>query len=320
MAGSAKAKKTRKLKRQEALLEEIRTLLAELDTLGPSLSKLASKKTREALYELYSEVLSSASRLDPVREPTTWFDPADPYTAGRLVAVALLAQPRVPLDLISRSYGAGVYAIYYTGDHPVYAPISGTETPIYVGKADPTSGTAKIPREQGQTLFGRLSDHRKVIRTVEKWAASQLLSPPEHPLHIADFECRRLVTATNAQTYAESHLISLFEPIWNKETRICWGISMHGDTEGRNNSRPPWHVLHRGVAWAMAAKRTDSRPIEQIVDDIAAHFAKRPAFASEEEIIDRFLKAFTQDPLVSTAPVEDGNGDEAPDEPEDPEA
>ena len=292
----------KKQKRQDLLLGEMQASLATLGELGPSLSKPAAKKIREALYDLQEEVAKAAAGLDPVREPTGWFDPADPSTAGRLVAVALLAQPRVPLDLISKSYGAGVYAIYYKGDHPVYTPISGTETPIYVGKADPSSGTAKIPREQGQTLYGRLADHRKVIRTVERWAGSKNLEPPEHPLHIADFECRRLVTATNAQTYAESHLIRLFAPVWNKETRICWGISMHGDTEGRNNTRPPWHVLHRGVSWAMAEKRLDSRPLSQVVEDIARHFDERLVFHSEQAIIDRFLNAFAQDPLTGSPP------------------
>jgi Eco29kI restriction endonuclease len=297
------------------LLDEMLTTLSLLGELRESLSKPAAKKTREALYKLREEIARAAAALDPVREPTSWFDPANPYTAGRLVAVALLAQPRVPLDLISRSYGAGVYAIYYKGDHRAYAPISGTETPIYVGKADPSSGTASGPREQGQTLYGRLADHRKVIRAVERWANGKILEPPEHPLRITDFECRRLVTATNAQTYAESHLINLFEPVWNKETRICWGISMHGDTEGRNNTRPPWHVLHRGVSWAMADKRLDSRPLAQIVDDIGKHFGEKPRFASEEQIIEQFLKAFAQDPMTSSTPPadDDVNPDDAPD-------
>ena len=185
----------RKPKKHELLLDQMLATLFSLGELRESLSKPAAKKTREALYSLRKK---AAAALDPVREPTGWFDPANPYTAGRLVAVALLAQPRVPLDLISRSYD-GVYAIYYKGDHPIYASISGTETPIYVGKADPSSGTASSPREQGQTLYGRLADHRKVLRTVERWGQGKNYEPPEHPIRIADFECRRLVTATNAQ-------------------------------------------------------------------------------------------------------------------------
>ena len=54
-------------------------------------------------------------------------------------------------------WGSGVYAIYYCGKtEPAYAPLSGTETPIYVGKADPTDAFADSIEAQGQTLFRRL--------------------------------------------------------------------------------------------------------------------------------------------------------------------
>jgi hypothetical protein len=296
------AKKPKSPPRQISLVEDIRSAIHEIETLAPSLSKVAAKKTRELLGEVQGDVSRAVASLDPVKEPDSWFDPADPNTAGRLVAAALLAQPRVPLDLVPRSYGAGVYAIYYIGDHPVYAPIAGTETPVYVGKADPASASAMTPREQGQKLYGRLADHRKMIRTVEGYAVANGLP---NPLHIADFECRRLVTATNAQMFAERHLISLFKPIWNSETRICWGISKHGDTEGRSNDRSPWDVLHPGRKWAMAEKLADSRPVERILEDMATHFAANPAFKDRDEIIERFLDAFAQDPMTAADPVTD---------------
>lgn len=288
--------------RQSELLEHIRQALDEVESLGPSLSKPAMKHTRAMLGALRAQLDKTVSSLDPVREPTSWFDPADPDTAGRLVAAALLAQPRVPLDLVPRSYGAGVYAIYYNGDHPVYAPISKSESPVYVGKADPASPSAKNPREQGEKLFGRLADHRKMIRTVEAYAIEKSLPTP---LKIADFECRRLVTATNAQLFAERHLITLFVPVWNSDTKVCWGISKHGDTEGRNNDRSPWDVLHPGRKWAMAEKLQDSRPVNRIVDDVAAHFAANPAYSDRDEIIERFMESFAQDPMAASAPVTD---------------
>jgi len=288
--------------RQIELVADIRAAVREIESLAPTLSKVASKRTREMLQDLLVEVDRASSSLDPVKEPAGWFDPADPYTAGRLVATALLAQPRVSLELISRSYGAGVYAIYYKGDHPVYAPISGSETPIYVGKADPASGSAKTPREQGQKLYGRLADHRKMIRTVSQYALNEKL---EHALRIEDFECRRLVTATNAQMFAERHLIDLFQPLWNSDTKVCWGISKHGDTEGRNNDRSPWDVLHPGRKWAMAEKLDDSRPLERILRDVSAHLEAVPAFRDRDEIIERFLDAFAQNPMASEVSVID---------------
>ncbi|WP_114945893.1 Eco29kI family restriction endonuclease [Microvirga calopogonii] len=296
------ARKPKTPSRQVSLVEDIRSAIHEIEALGPSLSKVAAKRTRELLGEVKHDVGRAVASLDPVKEPTSWFDPADQNTAGRLVAAALLAQPRVPLDLVPRTYGAGVYAIYYIGDHPTYAPIAGTETPIYVGKADPASHSAMTPREQGQKLYGRLADHRKMIRTVEGYAVEKGLP---NPLHIADFECRRLVTATNAQMYAERHLISLFQPVWNSDTKICWGISKHGDTEGRSNDRSPWDVLHPGRKWAMAEKLKDSRSVEQILDDLKSHFAENTPFKDRDHVIELFLEAFAQDPMTATAPVTD---------------
>ena len=142
------------------------------------------------------------------------------------MVLALLAQDRVPLRELRPTYGSGVYAIYYVGTHPAYAEIAGTETPIYVGKADPNEPRAATPREQGVRLFGRLADHRGAIREVEIYAkenAAPILSA-RRTSNVADLVC-----ATNAQLVAERHLIDVFKPAWNSETRICFGISKHGD-------------------------------------------------------------------------------------------
>lgn len=292
----------------EAILGEIRATLEKVDSL--ILTKSGTKKLRLALIEATRDVETVVAALDPVKEPKVWFDPADPVTAGRLVAAALIAQPRVPMELVQPAYGAGVYAIYYKGDHPAYAPIAGTETPIYVGKADPASAGAVTPREQGPKLSARLAEHRKTIRKVEHYAAATILPDPLRPIRIADFECRRLVTATNAQMYAERHLIDLFKPVWNSDTRLCWGLSMHGDTTGRNNSRPPWHVLHPGVSWALRDNIEDSRPAVEILTALAVHFAENPAFDSADHIIETFLLAFRQDPMAAVSPIGDDSLEE----------
>jgi len=99
--------------------------------------------------------------------PRASFDPADPKAIGREVSIALLAPKMVPLEEVKPAYGAGVYAIYYNGDHPLYASIAGTETPIYVGKGNPAKDDASDSREQGDKLTGR---HAKTIRTAEGYA------------------------------------------------------------------------------------------------------------------------------------------------------
>ena len=69
---------------------------------------------------------------DPIATPRASFDPSDPKIIGRMVAIALLAQPRVPLSSIKPTYGSGVYAIYYEGTHPLYVGISGTERQLCI--------------------------------------------------------------------------------------------------------------------------------------------------------------------------------------------
>lgn len=294
----------------QSVLEEMRERLARLRELLPSLSKPAAKKAMAELLSIVGDIESARADLDPIKDPGTSFDPADPDTAGRLVALALIAQDRVPLGRVARTYGSGVYAIYYRGDHPLYATVSGTETPIYVGKADPDSPNARTPREQGPRLFGRLKDHRRMIETVGAYAEREALP---HPLRLDDFEARRLVCATNAQLVAEKHLIAMFRPIWNNEIGICWGISKHGDAATtRANKRSPWDVMHPGRAWAMAESLDDKASPEDIERRIAEHFAQNQPYRDTVHIVHDFLAAFVQHAAMS--PEEPADNDDTGDD------
>lgn len=292
-----------RLRPEQTVIVELREQLARLREILPTLSRPAATKTMAELLALTGEIEEARSNLDPIKEPGASFDPANPDTAGRLVALALVAQDRVPLARIARTYGSGVYAIYYHGDHPAYAAVSGTETPIYVGKADPKSADARTSREQGPQLYGRLADHRRMIKTVGDYAAAQGLP---HPLKVDDFTCHRLVCATNAQLVAERHLIGTFRPIWNNEMGICWGISKHGDAATtRANKRSPWDVMHPGRSWAMAESLEDKMSPDVITARIAEHFAANPPHRSRARIVRGFLSAFVQNAAMTPAEVVD---------------
>ncbi|MFM0113923.1 Eco29kI family restriction endonuclease [Paraburkholderia nemoris] len=220
--------------------------------------------------------------LDTVRLPKAIFDPSSPKVVGRFVAMAMLAQDRVPLDSIERFYGAGVYALYYKGSHPAYTRLSNVDHPIYVGKADPAMQSAKTPVDQGEKLATRLNDHR---RSIERGA----------DIHPSEFDCRYLVVASGWQEAAESHLIHLYRPVWNSETGICFGIGKHGDSAGvRANLRSPWDTMHPGRTWASDARLQDSRNKAQIVDDIAAHLENFPPLSTRDEALDLLLKEMSQ--------------------------
>ena len=199
--------------------------------------------------------------------------------------LVLLAQPRVPLADTQKSYGSGIYALYYRGPFVHYAPIRGSETPIYVGKAEPERPTAETPASQGIRLSRRLQDHKGTIQGVES----------EGTLLLADFEQRSLVIQSGWQSAAEEYLIGLFRPIWNKETKICYGFGKHGDAaETRTNKRSPWDTLHPGRAWANHPKLSDARTQQQIVQNLRRHFDSTPVYQNLNEIVDIFMRDFRQ--------------------------
>jgi len=277
---------------EQTVIEELRERLTVLRGMLPTLTRPAANKAMTELLAIMGEIESTRADLDPIKDPGASFDPTNPETAGRLVALALIAQDKVPLARIARTYGSGVYAIYYQGDHPAYAAVTRTETPIYVGKADPKMPDARTSREQGPQLYGRLADHRRMIKTVGEYASKNSLP---HPLKIDDFLCRRLVCATNAQLVAERHLIGTFKPIWNNEVGICWGISKHGDAaKTRANKRSPWDVMHPGRAWAMAESLEDKMSPDVIVERITEHFDVHRPYHNRVRIVRQFLATFTQ--------------------------
>ncbi|WP_160118243.1 Eco29kI family restriction endonuclease [Pannonibacter phragmitetus] len=212
--------------------------------------------------------------IDPVQLPLSFFDPTEPSLIGRFISIALVAQPRQRLEDLKGFYGAGVYALYYVGDFTPYAPVSRTETPIYVGKADP-EGNPKSPVDQGTKLFDRLKEHRKSIRKVEGIDSNH-------------FECRYLAVQSGYQAAAERHLISLFKPLWNNETKILFGIGKHGDSaETRTNNKSPWDTLHPGREWAKGNPEAVSR--DAIVARVERHFTTATVFATVDSVLEAFL-------------------------------
>lgn len=229
---------------------------------------LHKRRSIRAQLELVVHRLAAISgSLDDVRQPKHVFDPTSPKVVGEIVAHTLLLQDKEKLrDVIKQPfYGAGVYAIYYGGDFKAYQPISGKDHPIYVGKADPATLHALTPEDQGARLFRRLRDHYKSLASAEN-------------LSLGDFDCRYLVVRSAWVETAEDLLIDSFKPIWNNETKICYGFGKHGDNaETRANERSPWDTLHPGRPWAKSEKNTPNRrSLERILSDIAAHFKKHP--------------------------------------------
>ena len=267
-------------------LARLRNEVSSLDAASRGqISDPARRAAEKELADVIARAEKLQRRLDPTAHPAFVLDPGKPTVVARLIALVLLAQLRVPLADTQKSYGSGIYALYYRGPFVHYAPISGSETPIYVGKAEPERPTAETPASQGIRLSRRLQDHKGTIQAVES----------EGTLLLADFEQRSLVIQSGWQSAAEEYLIGLFGPIWNKETKICYGFGKHGDAaETRANKRSPWDTLHPGRRWAHHAKLSDAHPQHEIVQGLRQHFDNTRVYQNLAEIVDIFMGDFRQ--------------------------
>jgi hypothetical protein len=265
-----------------SLLSELRTLTERISAAEAGDDPRTIKKIRVGLEQVTSQLKSVTTKLDPILRPESIFDPTDPNTSRRVVALTLVAQTKHPLAKIPEFYGAGVYAIYYRGDFAPYAALKDRDHPIYVGKADPDNPSAKDAISQGTRLSARLNEHARSIRRATT------------TLNINDFECRFLIVQTGFQKSAEDYLINFFKPIWNSETKICFGLGKHGDSsETRVNKRSPWDTMHPGREWADATAENQKSP-ETIIEQITAHLAKHQPYADIQEIFARFTEDMHQ--------------------------
>lgn len=176
---------------------------------------------------------------------TKHFDPLDYDNLGASIARALDDRPVEPLVGLTRFDGAGIYALYYTGDHPAYAELATANEAdpgswaIYIGKAEAENARKGDPQQvskpMGAKLFSRIGKHRKSIDE-----ATNL-----DPTH---FQVRALTVAPTWVPLAEVVAIRMHVPVWNV---IVDGLGNHDPGTGRYNGiRPRWDTLHPGRPWA----------------------------------------------------------------------
>jgi len=170
------------------------------------------------------------------------YNPLEKENLGKSVAESLLSSTAFPLGELETFLGAGIYAIYYTGDFSQYSrlavqgcPPNEESTPIYVGKAIPSGGRKGVidpeASGKGKKLFGRLNEHKRSIERTNN-------------LDITDFYCRYLVVDDVWIPLGESLIIQKFRPLWNV---VVEGFGNHDPGAGRVKGKlSSWDVLHPG--------------------------------------------------------------------------
>jgi Eco29kI restriction endonuclease len=175
------------------------------------------------------------------------YDPLTYNNLGRSISETLLRRPPIAMDNLPLFNGAGIYAIYYTGEHKLYrayAPLASMHQaapfnrPIYVGKAE-AAGARKGKRDleaSGSKLADRLTQHANSIIAAQT------------SLNIADFYCRYLIVNYVWIPLGETIVINLTDPLWNV---VVEGFGNHTPGKGRREGmRPMWDTVHPGRKWA----------------------------------------------------------------------
>lgn len=196
-----------------------------------------------------------------IHEP---FNPLNKKNLGLSVAEAMLQKEIVPLPPTPFA-GAGIYAIYYAGNFPQYAPLAEVNIngkwlkPIYVGKAIPEGarkGGLGLDMPAGNVLYKRLNEHAKSVKEATT-------------LDIKDFACRYLIVDDIWIPLGESLLIEMFRPLWNV---VVDGFGNHDPGSGRyNQQRSAWDILHPGRIWA--EKCQPGRSMDQILEQVSKHLS-----------------------------------------------
>jgi hypothetical protein len=193
------------------------------------------------------------------------YDPLKLENLGRSIEAEMLRMPPAPITDVPPMYGAGIYAIYYTGDHELYRPISDDcRTPIYVGKAVYAGGRKGLgsSEEEQAPLWARIKEHRTSL---------------EHALDLdtEDFRVRYLVAVDFFVPLAEQLMIRQFRPVWNT---LVDGFGNHAPGGKRTTqARPPWDELHPGRPWSSVDRMPtpSKQPAEESRARIRAQWAEQ---------------------------------------------
>lgn len=172
------------------------------------------------------------------------FDPLAYTALGESIVREMANQELHKLSELSPFDGAGIYALYYEGDHPAYVPLAKRNREhhgcwaIYIGKAEADSKRKGIYDAStdgiGEKLYRRVMNHKRSISQA-------------HNLDLEDFYVRVLTVVPTWVPLAEMVAIREHTPVWNS---VLDGFGNHNPGRGRAKSLASrWDTLHPGRDW-----------------------------------------------------------------------
>ena len=206
----------------------------------------------------------------------TPYNPLDKHHLAESIAREFFKSNLHPLPPSEGFSGAGIYAIYYGGDYPLYAEIAkslcvytaiatktqsaemaGQPIPIYIGKSDPpgsrkglfagvgdtetSADDGKAADEDTEKLLTEKPVHRKLFARLVKHSKS--ISATQN-LKLTDFKCRYMLVDEIWVPLGEARLVAAFKPIWNV---LIEGFGSNVEGGGRTGTaRSVWDILHPG--------------------------------------------------------------------------
>ncbi|MFM9596235.1 Eco29kI family restriction endonuclease [Streptomyces scabiei] len=228
---------------------------AREDARTPPPGPQAEDRSRQFTREPEDEAVDTAA-------VTGLFNPLRRENLERAVQWALESAPPVPLTQIPAAPADGLYALYYTGRHPLYRPVSSPActVPVYVGKARPSGDFRDRPSSRPSGAINRrLKEHRSSLDQV-------------NDLDAQDFQVRYLPVEEIWMSGAERLVIGDHRPVW---IVVADGFGNHypGASRRAMSPRSLWDELHPGRSWA-----TEQRPAKLSRADVRRavrqHFAR----------------------------------------------
>ncbi|MGW2225478.1 Eco29kI family restriction endonuclease [Streptomyces formicae] len=192
----------------------------------------------------------------PNHKTPAHFNPLDIDLLSRNLREEMDARPRTSLDSVKSFPGAGLYALYYTGDLKLYERLRDADVPIYVGRAQAGSSSyGEPPNESESKLYKRITDHRKSINEAKNLNASH-------------FDVRYLVLDDVWVILGERALLRTYRPVlWNS---LMTGFGSNHPGGGRKNGRSVWDSIHPGrkrAATLLCNRRYSLPEMDQLIAD-----------------------------------------------------